>query len=153
MYSIEHLRELFIYNDWANRRLINSLKTNPSAKAQKLVAHLLITEDEYYARLHGKDSTGFEFWPDFSLEECGRIARRSAENYDLLLGKFEDEGLGTKIAYRTSAGETVENSFREVLTHVLLHSMNHRGQASAAIREAGFTPPATDYIIYCRKNK
>jgi uncharacterized damage-inducible protein DinB len=31
--------------------------------------------------------------------------------------------------------------------------MNHRGQVNAAIRESGFVPPSTDYIIYAREVK
>ncbi len=44
MQTAEHLRELFNYNDWANRRLIVALKENASEKSQKILAHLLITE-------------------------------------------------------------------------------------------------------------
>lgn len=153
MNTIEHLRELFIYNDWANRRIITALKTSPSARAKKLMAHILTTEQEYYQRLHGKDSTGFDFWPDLELDEMGRLAQENGENYEKILLKFDDEGLGTPVNYKTSAGERVRNSFRDILTHVLLHSMNHRGQANIAIRDNGFTPPPTDYIIYAREIK
>lgn len=153
MNTIEHLRELFLYNDWANRRLITALKASPSEKALKLLAHVLTTEAEYFARLHGKDSTGFDFWPELTLAECGELARENAENYERLLQKFDDEGLGQTAKYFTSGGTAVENTFREVLTHVTLHSMSHRGQANTAIRAAGFTPPAIDYIIYCREVK
>ena len=153
MNSVEHLRKLYTYNDWANRRLITALKNSPSEKGQKLLAHVLITEAEYFQRLHGKDSTGFDFWQERSLEDLSKLAHENAENYERLLKKFDDEGLGQIARYFTSEGEAVENTFREVLTHVLLHSMNHRGQVNTAIRESGFTPPSTDYIIYCREVK
>ena len=153
MNSIEHLRELFIYNDWANRRIITVLKTSPSEKAQKLLAHILITEGEYFERLYGKDSTGFDFWQELTLEDLSKLAHENAEKYEKLLKQFDDEGLGQIAKYNTSEGKGVENTFREVLTHVLFHSMNHRGQVNAAIRVDGFAPPSTDYIIYCREVK
>lgn len=153
MNSIEHLRELFVYNDWANRRIITALKSSPSEKGQKLLAHILITEVEYFERLYGKDSTGFKFWQEYSLEDLSKLAHENAENYERLLKQFDDEGLGQIAKYKTSEGVAVENTFREVLTHVLFHSMNHRGQVNSVIRAEGFMPPSTDYIIYCREVK
>ena len=152
MNTIEHLRELFIYNDWANRRIITALKTSPGANAQRILAHILITEQEYFARLYGKDSTGFDFWQTLSLEECGKLAQINAENYEKLLKAFADEGLGQIARYKTSEGAAHQNTFREILTHVLFHSMNHRGQVNSAIRSDGNVPPATDYIIYLRES-
>lgn len=150
MNTVEHLRELYIYNDWANRRIITALKTSPSKQARRIMAHVLITEKEYFERLYGKDSTGFDFWQDLTLEELGNLARENAENYERVLAKFDDEGLGAIAEYKTSEGEAVKNSFREIFTHVIFHSMAHRGQAVKAIRESGFAPPVTDYIIYRR---
>ena len=151
MNTIEHLREIFIYNDWANRRIITALKTSPSAPAQRILAHILITESEYFERLYGKDSTGFDFWQNLSLEECGKLAQLNAENYEKLLQSFADQGLGQIAKYKTSEGTAHQNTFREILTHILFHSMNHRGQVNSAIRNDRFTPPSTDYIIYLRE--
>ena len=151
MNTIEHLRELYSYNDWANRRIITALKTSSSENAQRILSHILITEREYFERLYGKDSTGFDFWQKLYLEKCGELAQLNAENYERLLGQFDDEGLGQTAKYKTSEGIAHQNTFREILTHVLFHSMNHRGQVNLAIRDDGFAPPSTDYIIYLRE--
>jgi uncharacterized damage-inducible protein DinB len=153
MNSIEHLRELYVYNDWANRRIIIALKDARSEKSRKILAHLLITEQEYYERLYGKDSFGFDFWQDLSLEECGKLARETAENYEKLLRKFDDEGLDLRTRYRTSEGVWYENTFRELLTHILFHSSIHRGNIILQMREENLTPPKIDYIIYVREIK
>lgn len=153
MNSIEHLRELYQYNDWANRVLVRSLKENKCEKALKYLAHVLITEKEYFERLYGKDSTGFDFWQKLSIEECSDLAKENAEIYERLLKQFDDEGLGQIARYYTSDGEQVENTFREVLTHVLFHSMNHRGQVLTILRQVDINPPVMDYIIYRRNLK
>lgn len=153
MNTIEHLRELFVYNDWANRRLIVALKTRPSKTGCKILAHILVTEKEYYERLYGKDSTGFDFWQDLSLEDCSELVRENSVNYERLLKTFDDEGLGQSAAYKTSEGIPQQNNFREMLTHVVLHSAMHRGQVNKALREDGFEPVGTDYIIYLRSLK
>src|SRR5690554_6115235 len=141
MNTIEHLRGLFHYNDWANRRLITALKENYSERAHRILTHLLITEREYFERLYGKDSTGFDFWPELGLEDCGALARETAENYDRLIRRFEEEGLDMRARYKTSEGSQQENTFREMLTHVLFHSSIHRGNIILKMREEGFTPP------------
>jgi uncharacterized damage-inducible protein DinB len=153
MNSLEHLRQIFDYNDWANRRIITALKENPIEMGRKILAHLLITEQEYFERLYGKDSKGFDFWQDLSLEECGALAREISERYEKLLRKFDEEGLNLTANYRTSEGEWKENTFREILTHVPFHSAIHRGNIMLKIREEGFAPPKIDYIIYLRETK
>jgi uncharacterized damage-inducible protein DinB len=153
METVEHLRELFAYNDWANRRIVARLKSNGSEKARRILAHLLITEKEYFERLYGKDSTGFDFWQDLSAEDCGDLAKENAENYERILKRFDEEGLGQIARYKTSEGVPQENTFRELLTHVLVHSSIHRGNIITKMREAGCAPPAIDYIIYLRETK
>ncbi len=153
MNSVEHLRELYEYNDWANRVLVRTLKEKNCEKARRYLSHVLITEKEYYERLYGKDSTGFDFWQDLSIEECSSLAKETAELYENLLKKFDDEGLGQIARYYTSEGDQVENTFREVLTHVLFHSMNHRGQVLTILGQEEIKPPVLDYIIYCRNKK
>jgi len=151
METVEHLRELFEYNDWTNRRIVAALKSNQSEKARKIAAHLLVTEKEYFERLYGKDSTGFDFWQDLSSEDCEKLAQENAENYERILKRFDDEGLGQSADYKTSEGVAQQNTFRELLTHVLFHSSIHRGNIILKMREEGFAPPVIDYIIYLRE--
>lgn len=153
MYTVEHLRHLFAYNDWANRRLVAALRSAESEKARSILTHLLITEKEYYERLYGKDSTGFDFWPQLSMDECGTLARETAERFEKLLRRFDEDGLTLNSRYKTSEGIEYENTFREMLTHVLLHSSIHRGNIMLKLREDGFEPPTIDYIIYLRETK
>jgi len=153
MDTVEHLRHLFAYNDWANRRTVVALKTSDSPRSRAILTHLLITEKEYYERLYGKDSTGFDFWPELSIEECGTLARECGDAYEKLLRRFEDAGLDMRARYRTSEGVPHENTFRELLTHVLMHSAIHRGNIMLKLREGGFEPPKIDYIIYLRETK
>lgn len=153
MNTVEHLRELFRYNDWANRRVIVSLKENRSERALAILGHILTTEAEYFARLHGKDSTGFDFWPGLSLDDCCTLVRETSEKYEKLLRRFDEEGLDISIRYRTSEGIPHENTFREMLSHVMIHSSIHRGNIIIKLREEGFEPPKIDYMIYLRETK
>ena len=127
------------------------MKSAQSLKGIDYLSHILLTEKEYYNRLHGKDSTGFDFWQKLSLDDCREMAKENAELYERLLDNFDDEGLGQKVRYYTSGGDPFQNTFREMLTHVLFHSMNHRGQILMILRQSGFEPPLIDYIIFERE--
>ncbi len=151
MQTNEYLRELFIYNDWANRRIMAALKSNSSEKATMILAHLLVTEREYFERLYDKDSTDFDFWQNLSLEDCERLLLDNGENYKRILRKPDDKNLEQIAKYKTSAGVPHENTLRQLLTQVLFHSATHRGNIIVALREAGFTPPPIDYIIFLRE--
>ena len=151
MNTREHLRGLFDYDDWANRRTIAALETGESEKSRRILAHILITKQEYFERLGGKDSTGFNFWPDLDLSECEQLAETTTENYERLLNDSEESGLDRSAKYKTSEGVPYEDSYRDLLTHVLVHSSIHRGNIVVKMRDEGLEPPKIDYIIYLRE--
>ena len=151
MQTIEHLRHLLEYDDWANRRMLQALRNQPSERSRQIFAHILITKQEYFDRLNGKDSTGFNFWPDLSLEECEQFLRKTADQHEHLLRDTDDPLLDQVAAYKTSEGVPFENNYRELLTHVLLHSSIHRGNIVLKMREEGLEPPKIDYILYLRR--
>lgn len=150
MDTLSHLRHLYRFNDWANRIIVRSVRTSGSEKSCSYLAHLLITEQEYFSRLYGKDSTGFNFWPELTIDECAELALHNANRFEKLLEGFDEEGLGQIARYKTSEGKPFENTFREIFTHLLFHSMNHRGQILTILRNEGHTPPMIDYIVFER---
>lgn len=147
---IEHLRHLYEYDDWANRKTIEALEFAQSERSRQILAHLLITKQEYFERLGGKDSTGFDFWPDLDLEQCRQLTEATTKNYQLLLEEGE-AALDRTASYKTSEGVPFTNTYRELLTHVLLHSSIHRGNIVLKMREEGLEPPKVDYILYLRE--
>ena len=153
METVDHLRNLFAYNDWANRRIIAALKRTPSPAALRVANHLLAAEREWLERCHGKTDASSNFWPELSVDECGELARSNAEEFDKLIRRFDEYGLDMRMRYRNSKGSEFENTFRETLTHVLIHSATHRGNIMLKLREEGFEPPTIDNIIYLRETK
>jgi uncharacterized damage-inducible protein DinB len=148
---IEYFRNLFEYDDWANHRTVAALEQGFSEKSLRILAHILITKQEYFDRLHSKDSTGFDFWPDLALDDCCNLAATTNENYRKLLTELDDTGLHRVAKYKTSEGVPYDNSYRDLFTHVLTHSSIHRGNIVLKMREEGLEPPKIDYIIYLRQ--
>lgn len=148
---IEHFRHLFEYDHWANLKTISALRDQRSEKSLRILAHLLITKQEYFERLNGKDSTGFDFWPELSLQGCSELANAIHGNYIRLLESSDDSSLDQTASYKTSEGVPHTNTFRELLTHVLFHSSIHRGNIVLKMRGEGLEPPKVDYILYLRE--
>ena len=154
MQTLEMMRGLLGYNEWANGKMMDSLKqsSNPSAKAVRALAHLLLAEKTWLLRLQtNQDSTGFDFWQGTTLEECEALALEVKQAFAALMDKLTEDGLDSVATYKNSKGAEYSTSYRDILTHVLMHSAYHRGQVAMAVRAEGNAPAYTDYIAFVRE--
>jgi uncharacterized damage-inducible protein DinB len=154
MQTLESLRQLVAFDEWANRRMLASLKAfdNQSAKALRALSHLLAAEKEWLARLLGKaDATGADFWQTTSLDDCEALANEIAKAYADFVNALNEEKLDHVATYKNSKGIAYTTTFRDILTHVLFHSMAHRGQVQMALRADGGEPLWSDYIVFLRE--
>ena len=151
MKTVDHLRGLYVYNEWANQRIAASLSETTSERALQIFAHLLATELEYFERIRGKDSTGFNFWPEANIVDFADLVSSTTAKYLVLLDGCDEAALDRPVTYKNSRGVEFSNTLGEILTHVVVHSAIHRGNIVLKLRESGFEPPQTDYIIYLRE--
>jgi len=152
--SIDSAREMFRYDHWANRRVLEALRSAPEAQsALRTFAHILAAERTWLDRmLRGLDATtGSDFWPSLTLAECESLLKGIEEQYRTFLSELDADGLRRVAEYRNSRGELYHTSFTDVLQHVVSHSAYHRGQVASAVRASGSTPPLVDYIVYVRE--
>ena len=155
METTEMILHLFKYNEWANRRAIDSLKdpANRNAKAVRALAHLLIAEKTWLARMTAnQDTTGFDFWQGTTLDECEQLAEEVKRGFAEFFDGLAEQKLDAVATYKNSKGVEYQTSYRDILQHVLTHSTYHRGQVAMAVRAEGGTPPYTDYIAFVREN-
>lgn len=154
METIETIHRKFDYNDWANRRALDSLRAmaSPSVRAVRAFAHLLLVEKLWHARLTGEViKLPLEFFPELSLVECEALIKESQTGFVALLESLTEEKLDTVGDFKTLKGDAYQATWRDVLTHILNHSTYHRGQVSMAVREDGGVPNQTDYILFVRE--
>ena len=152
MNSIESFRRLFRYDDWANREVVARLAESdePPSRAVRLLAHILAAEHLWLARLE-QQTQQLPVWPDFTLSQCERHARRLAGLWTNYCEPQTDESIASKVDYTNTRGEPWSNSVAEILTHVVMHSSYHRGQIATLIRSAHLEPPYTDFIHATRQ--
>jgi len=153
MQTHEHLFELVAYNEWANSRVAASLEAADSERSRQILSHIVTTEGEYLERFDGKDLTGFNFWPELTIGECEQQNLDNGRRYRALVNEAGEAALDRVLHYKNSRGESHENTIRELVSHVLIHSAIHRGNIILKLRESGFEPPKTDNLVYLRETK
>lgn len=148
----ERHEQAFAYDDWANRRAVEMLRSTPGVeeRARRALAHTVVTPQVWLARIEQRPSTWTDFWPDLTLDECEQQMAETRRLYAAFFAGLTDADLARAVPYTNSRGEAFETPTSEILRHVAFHGGYHRGQVAAAVRAAGGTPLNTDYIVYYR---
>jgi uncharacterized damage-inducible protein DinB len=68
------------------------------------------------------------------------------------VSKIDEGGLSKSVTYKNSQGEDWTSRVEDILQHVIMHSVYHRGQIATEMRAAGLTPASTDFIHAVRQN-
>jgi uncharacterized damage-inducible protein DinB len=152
-YDLHLLRRFFLHDAWANRETLAALERAGAAlppQALRWFAHLLAAERLWLWRLRG-DRSPVAVWPESTLEQCGTESEEMARLYPAYLETLTPEALEAPVSYVNSKGEAWASRVEDILLHVTQHSTYHRGQIASALREAGATPPYTDFIHAARQ--
>lgn len=147
----DHFRKLYEHLEWADARVLKSLRDAHSVlkKDLDLYSHILGSEHVWLSRIKGTPAK-VAVWPTLTLDEAKRLAAENVAAFEDVISKLTDKGRDTPITYRNSAGDQFTSTLEDILTHVCLHGAYHRGQIAASIRAAGDVPSPTDYIAFAR---
>ena len=145
---------LLQYTRWANGRVLDALQSADAVPERilELMSHLLRTQDVWYGRVANTNHARFDFWAVDDLDTCADRAEASMERWRALVADRADH-LDQPVTYTNSSGTEFETPLRDILQHVVNHGTHHRAQIALLLREAGISPPATDYIYFVRENE
>ena len=165
MTRVDEIRELFAFNRWANRRLLDAAAAlDDDALARDLgssfpsvmatLAHIVSADWIWLRRWAGKSPTAAP--TEWALTSLAAIRERWDEveaERSAVLAALDDEALQREVDYRNIAGAPFTSRMDEMLRHVVDHSTYHRGQVVTMIRQLGGTPPATGLIVFYRERR
>lgn len=153
MTMLKRFRQLFRYDDWANREVLASFRAagTPPPRSLKLLGHILGTEYVWFSRIEQERSV-LAVWPELGMSECESHVGQLPDLWSAYLGRLEEAKLGDTVTYQNSKGERWSNRIEDILMHVILHSAYHRGQIASDMRQSGHTPAYTDFIHGVRQN-
>ena len=151
---LPYIREMFAYDDWANHESLRSLMEmeHPPERARKVMAHIVAAELLWLSRLK-QEKQPVAVWPEFGLADCHHQLTLLRQGWEEYLAGLSHGDLDSTIRYTNSKGETYTNAIRDVLMHVLMHGVYHRGQIAAAVRDRAGEPAYTDFIEAVRRGK
>jgi uncharacterized damage-inducible protein DinB len=148
----EYMRRQFSYDVWANREVLAAIRAaGADERSLQLMSHIVAAERLWLERLQQQPQST-PVWPKLSLGQCEAQAAEMEQRWNEYLGSIDGNFLPT-ISYKNSKGETWTSTVLDILTHVTMHSVYHRGQIAAHMRANGKNPAYTDFIHGVRQGQ
>ena len=66
------------------------------------------------------------------------------------LESLDDVALGGMVEYQTTGGRLREDNLGEILTHIVMHGMQHRSEMATMLTDLGHSPGDIDLIMFAR---
>ena len=154
----DEILALYSYNEWANERLLRSLRELPEAdyvremgggwpSVRATFVHIAGATDAWAERFLGQDVLEL---PKESalpkLEDAARVLTSAQEKHRAHLKTLTREKLDRSFSWKNLSGEVKTAPLGIVVRHVVNHQTYHRGQIASMLRRLGHKPPATDMV-------
>ena len=163
--TLEEIRELFEYDEWATNRILESVSALSEQDYRKdlgsshggmhtTLVHICGADELWLGRWAGNPPAAM-----LSVEDIPSlgILRERWDKYrsglGVFLGGLDEARLNAPHSYKDSRG----NEYRQILSRLMLHKLNHasfhRGQVVAMLRQVGAVPKNTDLSAFYRETK
>lgn len=146
---IEHL---WSYNDWANKLVIKTMKSQINTLPPKcllLLSHIVNAQIIWLCRLNGQ-IPDLGVWDEHNLITCEKYHNLASAGLGEKIRKYKDYEIH-RIQYKNTKNDEFDNSIEDILLHTFNHGTYHRAQIAAEMRKNGLEPISTDYILFIRK--
>lgn len=149
---MDHFLKLFRHMKWADIRVLKLLEQEniSSGKVVELISHIVLTEHTWYKRIINEFYDN-QFWKTLTIAECRKMAEETHQKFMNYVLSLPENDFQNKIAYKNSRGIDYKTTVEDILTHVALHGMYHRGQVMLLMRSSGQNIVETDYVVYIRE--
>jgi uncharacterized damage-inducible protein DinB len=145
----QYLIDTFKYNDYANKLILQKIKSLPEKdEAVKLFSHLVNSQIKWLARiLHDPKAPEMSWWdPVYNLDELESKWNNSLETWIDFLSDKTEEQLFTDALFIGVDGGTWTAKLKDIPLQLNYHSIHHRAQIQTIIRKQGLEPDFVDYI-------
>jgi len=144
-----YLIEIFNYNDFANKKLLDKIIVlNDKKESVKLFSHLINCQYKWMARIMKDPNAILMSWwdPIYDLNELHEEWTKSLELWISYLNSKTDEELSTETTFIGFDNGTWAATPKDIALQLNYHSIHHRAQIQTIIRQQGIEPDFIDYI-------
>jgi uncharacterized damage-inducible protein DinB len=163
--TIDNIKQLFDYTEWANHLALDAASALTAEQRKHdfkishgsihgTLLHMAAAEWIWLERWHGTSPT--QFWPAEEFPDLAAIRARWSEieqRRSAFLAEINDAALAQDLSFRLLNGTADALPLGGQMQHVVNHATLHRGQVVGMIRQLGVAPPATDYLFYLRAKR
>ncbi|MCK6617319.1 MAG: hypothetical protein L6Q51_06720 [Cyclobacteriaceae bacterium] len=142
--------KLYQYNEWANNRVVNALKSQQvtDSKILEIMGHVVAAQLLWLHRVKHWPAPAVKLWGAYSLEEISSMSESACKQW--LQYVAEHDTFNEELSYLNYKGEPYTNNIETIMIHLVNHSSYHRGQVALLMRQKGYEPVNTDFITYDR---
>ncbi len=149
----KYFLDLFEYNNWANDKLILGLQKVKHKFKDKnpisIFSHIISAQDTWLERVKGKTSYHIFLWEEYSIQELEILSMNSHKEWIKFISKMNEKKFGEICIYKNSKGVEHSRYYQDILQHVIIHSVYHRGQINQILRINNVETVNIDFINYC----
>jgi uncharacterized damage-inducible protein DinB len=161
--SVTAVRELYVFNAWAQRRIFDALASLPTDQYLRdlksshggihgTLCHIVWAEQLWLSRWLGAPKPAVAQGKDLaSLAEARARWEEVEAKRGALLDGLTDATLAATITIQPTMGGAYVHTYLQTLQHVVDHSTYHRGQIVTLLRQLGVHPPSTGLILFYRE--
>ena len=145
----QYLVETFLYNDHANKMLLEKIRLLPDkTEAIRYFSHLINSQDKWLKRIEVyPEDPKMDWWePVYELEQLEERWNKSLKAWiDFIESKAEQE-LFEEVRFKGFDGAHWSAVLKDIALQLNYHSIHHRAQVQTIIRQQGLQPDFIDYI-------
>ncbi len=145
---MDFLSQMLQYDAWANRAVLEAAVEK--ARVLHLLGHLAQAKRVWLLRLEGQETSAMDLWPQRPLAHWREALPQTDRAW---IQRIADESPQRIVEYRNQSGAMFRTPLEEIALHVVNHGTYHRGQLATAVKQAGGTPPVTDFIAWSRAGR
>ena len=163
MITPEHVRTLYAYDAWANRRMLDACAAlvpeqftrdlgSSFRSVRDTMAHIMGAEWLWFERFQGRTPGGLPSADQFA-DLASLRARWTQFEAELLsyVNGLSAADLERSFDYKDLKGNPHSNMLWQTLQHLANHGTYHRGQVTTLLRQLGAKPVGTDLIGFYRE--
>ena len=145
----QYLIEFFMFNDRANKTILEKIKLMPSpGDAVKLFTHMINSLNKWMARLTNAIGETDLLWFEapYKLDELESRWSEVLKSWIDYLNALTEDEFNSEIKFTSSEGKKLGALLKDITLQINYHQIHHRAQICTMLRKQGIEPPFIEYI-------